>query len=118
MASLSRCSECGSFVVSGNCPNCGGIKVSATRLGVLATLFGSTAFAMTLMACYGCPDCNDTGYGDGGADSGQDAKSSSSSSSGGVAGDDDDDATGNDAGKDAGSDAGEDSGPKDAAADG
>lgn len=29
----------------------------ATKLGLLATALGSSAFAMTLMACYGCPDC-------------------------------------------------------------
>lgn len=85
--------------MSGNCPNCGGLKVSATRLGVLATLFGSTAFAMTLMACYGCPDCTDN-HDDGGADSGRDARSSSSSSSSGQAGDDDDVTTPSDAGAD------------------
>ena len=90
--------------------------MSATRLGVLATLFGSTAFAMTLMACYGCPDCVDPVLKDGGADSGKDAKSSSSSSSG-AAGDDDDVIAPEDAGVDA-SDAASDSGPTDAAADG
>jgi hypothetical protein len=118
MASLPRCRECGSFVVGGNCPNCGGFKVSATRLGVLATLFGSTAFAMTLMACYGCPDCTDDYPNDGGgADSGDAHAKSSSSSSSGSAGDDDDVTEPKDAGRDAADDA-SDSGPKDAAADG
>ena len=114
MASLARCTDCGSFVVSGNCPNCGGLKVSATRLGVLATLLGSSAFAMTLMACYGCPDCVETGDG-GTRDGSTDARSSSSSS--GEVGDDDDDDISVFHPKDAGKDSG-DSGPKDAGADG
>lgn len=113
MSSLKRCADCGSFVVDGHCPNCGGLKVSATKLGVLATLFGSTAFAMTLMACYGCPDCT-SDYDDGGTDSGRDARSSSSSSSSSSGSGDDDDVIGP---TDAGNDAAE-TGPKDAAADG
>ena len=114
MASLNRCGDCGSFAVTSNCPNCGGRKIGATKLGVLATLFGSTAFAMTLMACYGCPNCSND-YEDGGPDAAKDARSSSSSS--GSTDDDDDVSPPKDAGKDA-SDGGEDAGPKDAEADG
>lgn len=113
MASLDRCSSCGSFVVANHCPNCGGNAVRATRMGVMATLLGSSAFAMTLMACYGVAEDNDY-LGDGGNtdDAGQDARSSSSSSSGSQ-GDDDDVTSGKDAGGDADADA-----PKDAATDG
>ena len=51
----------------GPCPNCGGGLVRATKLGLLATTLGSGAFAMTLMACYGCPDCTYDDYREGDA---------------------------------------------------
>ena len=88
----------------------------ATRMGVMATLLGSSAFAMTLMACYGVApgtglDRPDSGDDDGGSSSSSSGSSSSSSS--GSAGDDDDVSEPKDAGSDADADA-----PKDAATDG
>lgn len=40
--------------------------IHSTRLGMLATVLGSSAFAMTLMACYGCPANHCTSDFDGG----------------------------------------------------
>lgn len=53
MANLLRCIDCGSFVAGDTCPHCASQYTRPTRLGALATAVGSSAFAMTLMACYG-----------------------------------------------------------------
>jgi hypothetical protein len=59
---LKRCATCPSFIADGVCPTCGPSRTpvglgSAGKLGAFATLLGSSAFAMTLMACYGLPPC-------------------------------------------------------------
>ncbi len=53
MVNLLRCLDCGSFVAGDTCPHCASSRVRATKLGALATAVSSSAFAMTLMACYG-----------------------------------------------------------------
>lgn len=46
------------------CPECGGTTSRLAKLGMLATLAGSSVFAMTLMACYGMPaECYDSANG-------------------------------------------------------
>jgi len=84
--------------------------VRATKLGLLATMLGSGAFAMTLMACYGCPDCTIDTYA-------RDAEADATEDSGQVVPVDDSgtsdaapDAHQGDSGKDAGSDADADAG--------
>jgi len=50
---LRQCPRCSGFVTSNRCPHCG----AALRpwLWKIAALLGSSAAAMTLMACYGSP---------------------------------------------------------------
>lgn len=58
---LARCNGCRGFVTraAGSCPNCGAKVIpNSLTLGVLGAI-GSGALAVTLMACYGCPDCAD-----------------------------------------------------------
>ena len=62
MAQLSTCNKCKGFVRSDSksCPHCDADKSSLSSwglraLGLLGAL-GGGAFAVTLMACYGCPD--------------------------------------------------------------
>jgi hypothetical protein len=50
---LRQCPRCTGFVTSNRCPHCG--ATLWPRLWKLAALLGSSAAAMTLMACYGSP---------------------------------------------------------------
>lgn len=59
MAKLERCGQCDGFKVGNTCPHC---RATVSRLGLLATAIGGSAFALTLMACYGCPP-GDSCYG-------------------------------------------------------
>ncbi len=84
MAQLSTCSKCSGFFSrkSARCPHCDAPKAASLPLGLRALgllgAVGGGAFAVTLMACYGCPDpycgsppTDDLGCkSDGGADGG------------------------------------------------
>jgi hypothetical protein len=64
--SLTQCASCGGFVPRDRCPNCFAVRRRrslATRLGLLAGPLGGGAIAMTLMACYGMPPCDDGSQG-------------------------------------------------------
>lgn len=54
---LEKCS-CGGFVPpsASACPHCASRRTS--RLGAVAIVLGSSAIAVTLMACYGAPPPN------------------------------------------------------------
>jgi hypothetical protein len=64
MSRLIRCASCQGFLPpqEGTCPHCGteqpapSQSVWGSRLGLgLLACMGGSAFAVTLMACYGCP---------------------------------------------------------------
>lgn len=68
MAQLSTCNKCSGFVRSEStkCPHCEAPKAAGSSwglraLGLLGTVGGS-AIAVTMMACYGCPDAQACGY--------------------------------------------------------
>ncbi len=59
MSKLRSCVSCGGFLsrVAIRCPHCEKsvpeMKASSLKFGAVGTLFGSSAIAVTLMACYG-----------------------------------------------------------------
>jgi len=66
MVTLSLCRACSGFhkTDASTCPHCGAVPTASSAillraLGVMAAV-GGTAFAMTLMACYGGPPDNPT----------------------------------------------------------
>ncbi len=68
MLGMRRCLSCDGFLPAGRerCPNCAAPERSsrslATRLGLVAGPLGGSAIAITLMACYGAPPCDDGTY--------------------------------------------------------
>jgi hypothetical protein len=57
---LGRCKGCREFVTANarSCPNCGaGTRSIARAIAAVGTVAAAGAVAVTLMACYGCPDC-------------------------------------------------------------
>lgn len=60
MQPLGRCDACNGFLVGdGSCPNCGAAPARPSAPTRLATAVLAPVAALTLMACYGAPPCNE-----------------------------------------------------------
>jgi hypothetical protein len=104
---MKKCASCSGFVPNAKteCPNCGarlagsGLSPRMKTLGAFGAILGGGAFAMTLMACYGCPPSDKQCMGfdeDGGrslsdptigSDAGRDARAANDASNGNDASD-------------------------------
>lgn len=65
MTTLAICASCGGFIprAASTCPHCNATTprplFERLRIGALGGAFGGGAIALTLMACYGAPPCDD-----------------------------------------------------------